>query len=137
MASLLGIGRFMRQRLANDTMDPGTFFLLKQIQSGRSMRPTEVAACAGLDVSTVSRHLTQLHGQGLLERNPDPEDGRAQRVTLSALGADQLNHAASRRHALLGRTLEGWEAADVEHFDRLLGRFLSDLEQLNAELESR
>lgn len=134
--ALMSIGRLMRQRLPGDTMDVGTFSLLKHVDANASLRLTDLAACASLDVSTVSRHVAHLHGQGLLERSPDPGDKRAQRVTLSPLGRQRLSEAIARRHALLSRSLAGWEPADIEQLDRLLDRFVSDLENLSSETEN-
>ena len=50
------------------------------------MRVTDLAGCANLDTSTVSRHVAQLQRTGLIERTPDPDDRRAQRVELTAAG---------------------------------------------------
>ena len=86
MHALLSIGRLMRQRGQGETLDTGSFWLLKTLAASGPLRVTDLAACANLDVSTVSRHVAQLHSAGLIERTPDPVDGRAQRVKLSAAG---------------------------------------------------
>lgn len=49
-------------------------------------RPTEIAATAGLSKQTVNDVLGQLEGAGYLKRKPDPEDGRARVVRLTAKG---------------------------------------------------
>jgi DNA-binding MarR family transcriptional regulator len=126
--ALMSIGRLMRQRLAGDSMEPGTFFLLKGLASQDAMRVTELAAMANLDASTVSRHVQQLHRSGLIERSPDPDDGRAQRVALSPQGRALLHDGLGRRRALLGRSLEGWDPSDVETLDRLLARLVDSVE---------
>jgi DNA-binding MarR family transcriptional regulator len=46
----------------------------------------ELAQALGLDKSTLSRTLDGLVEGGLAAREPHPEDGRAQRVTLTAAG---------------------------------------------------
>lgn len=132
--AVMTIGRLLRQRLQGDVADPGTFWLLKSLAANGAMRVTELAAIASLDASTVSRHVQQMHRTGLIERAPDPDDGRAQRVTISAQGLDILREGLVRRRELLGRGLAGWDPSDLETFDRLLARFVGNIEN-NTELE--
>jgi DNA-binding MarR family transcriptional regulator len=131
--ALMTISRLMRQRMAHDGVDPGTFWLLKGLAANDALRVTELAALANLDASTVSRHVAQLHRTGLIERSQDPADGRAQRVAISAAGRDLLHDGLSRRRELLINSLNGWNTEDVETLDRLLSRLMDDID--NSELE--
>ena len=137
MHALMGIGRLMRQRTQGETLDTGSFWMLKTVGANWSMRVTDLAACANLDASTVSRHVTQLHRAGLIERTPDPVDRRAQRVKLSEGGRQALTAAQQARLALVEQSLEGWDPQDLEHLDRLLTRFVADIDTLTKELENR
>jgi DNA-binding MarR family transcriptional regulator len=137
MHALMGIGRLMRQRTQGETLDTGSFWMLKTVGANGSMRVTDLAACANLDASTVSRHVTQLHRAGLIERTPDPVDRRAQRVKLSEGGQQALTAAQQARLALVEQSLEGWDPQDLEHLDRLLTRFVADIDTLTKELENR
>jgi DNA-binding MarR family transcriptional regulator len=136
LSALMSIGRLMRQRIHTDDVDPGTFWLLKTLDSSGPVRVTDLAATAKLDVSTISRHITQLHRAGLIERGPDPLDRRAQRVGLSLLGKQRLANALGRRHAILAKSLEGWDAHDIDQFGAYLSRFATDLETRSSDLES-
>jgi DNA-binding MarR family transcriptional regulator len=71
-----------------------------------------------------------LHSAGLIKRTPDPADGRAQRVELTAPGAKKIETAFRARRALLEKCLESWDARDLEELDRLLTRFAADAEAL-------
>ncbi len=135
LTALMAVGRSMRQRVDGDGLDPGTFWLLKNISSAGPLRVTELAGCTNLDTSTVSRHVAQLDRAGLVERTPDPDDGRAHRIQLTSDGRTQLHGAFERRRALLRQALDGWDPDDVVELERLLGRFVSDVDTLNAELE--
>ena len=132
--AVLSIGRLMRQRSAGDQHEPATFWLMKNLAED-SMRVTDLASSTHLDTSTVSRHVSQLERAGLVERAPDPQDGRAQRVGLSAEGRSQLQAALDRRREALIRSFDGWDAADVHDLDRLLGRFVHSIENLTSDLE--
>jgi len=125
----------MRHRGQGETLDTGSFWLLKTLAASGPLRVTDLATCTNLDASTVSRHVAQLDAAGLIERTPDPADGRAQRVKLSASGAEKMAAAVRSRRALLERCLESWEAGDLEVLDRLLTRFAADVEALTQHVE--
>lgn len=133
--AMMIVGRTMRQRVDGDELEPGTFWLLKNIAAEGPLRVTELASCSNLDTSTVSRHVAQLDRAGLVERTPDPADGRAHRLQLTETGRSRLHDAFERRRALLRRALDRWDTDDVAHLDRLLGRFVTDLDTLDPELE--
>lgn len=132
--AMLSMGRLIRQRGTGDDLEPATFWLLKNLVDG-SLRVTALATCTHLDTSTVSRHVSQMERAGLIERTPDPDDGRAQRVALSEEGRHQLQAAMDRRRERLARSMDGWDTADILDFDRLLGRFVTSIENLTADLE--
>jgi DNA-binding MarR family transcriptional regulator len=135
MQALLGIGRLMRQRLQGETLDTGSFSLLKALAASGPLRVTDLAVWANLDASTVSRHVAQLHTAGLIERTPDPVDGRAQRVKLSDAGAARIDAALRSRRALIEKCLESWDPDDLAELDRLLTRFAADVEALTQTME--
>jgi DNA-binding MarR family transcriptional regulator len=135
MHALLSVGRLMRQRRQGETLDTGSFWLLKTLATSGPQRVTDLASFACLDVSTVSRHVAQLHGAGLIERMPDPADGRAQRVKLSTAGIERFDAVLSTRRALLEKCLESWNPRDLEELDRLLTRLAADVEALTQTLE--
>jgi DNA-binding MarR family transcriptional regulator len=125
---LMGVGRRFRRRAAGATLDPGAFWLLKSLVGDGPLRPTDLAASMGLDTSTVSRHLTQLHRAGLVERSVDPDDRRAQRVELSPAGRAEVDAALASRRTLLERSLSDWTDQDVGLLHHLITRMLTSLE---------
>jgi DNA-binding MarR family transcriptional regulator len=133
--ALMSVGRLIRQRGQGETLDPGAFWLLKTVAMNGSMRVTDLASSANLDTSTVSRHVAQLHKVGWIERTPDPDDRRAQRVRVSAAGQSTLDRALAARTAVLARSLEEWSQADLEELDRLVTRLVADVENLSQKLE--
>jgi DNA-binding MarR family transcriptional regulator len=135
MHALMSIGRLMRQRPSDETLDIGTFWLLKTVGTSGTIRVTDLAAYCNLDISTVSRHLAQLHKTGMIERAPDPVDRRAQRVKLSSAGQDALTAALRARRVLLERSLESWAPNDLEQLDQLLTRFVGDIDTFTENLE--
>jgi DNA-binding MarR family transcriptional regulator len=135
MHALMSVGRLMRQRRSDETLDIGTFWLLKTVGISGTIRVTDLAATCNLDVSTVSRHVAQLDKAGMIERAPDPDDRRAQRVKLSSAGHDALTAALRARRVLLERSLENWAPSDLEQLDQLLTRLVGDIDTLTENLE--
>lgn len=97
------------------------------------MRPSDLAADASLDLSTVSRHIKALDDAGLIARNPDPDDGRSYRLSLTPKGSNLMLDALRRRERSLDRVLAQWDSDDVSELRRLLGRLADDLDDIDEE----
>ncbi len=96
-------------------------------------RVSDLADKMFADVSTVSRQVTHLVGLGLIERLPDPEDGRAHLLTLTSAGVDLLTNLRDQRDAWLLGLLEGWSEQDVGTFSAYLRRFAEAVERSRGE----
>lgn len=75
------------------------------------------------DASTVSRQVSHLTSLGLLEKVPDPGDGRAQLVALSDEGRALLDELVIRREAWFHELLADWPEEDVQAFISYVDRF--------------
>ena len=75
------------------------------------------------DASTVSRQVSHLTSLGLLEKVPDPGDGRAQLVALSDEGRALLDELVVRREAWFHELLADWPEEDVQRFIAYVDRF--------------
>ena len=138
MSALMAIGRLMRQRGEGEDFEPGTFWLLHSLRCQGAIRLTDLAAKLGLDASTVSRHITHLEKKsGLVERTPDPLDGRAQLLKISPKGRQLLDLGLARRRARLTGHFENWDRDDVETLERLLNRFVQEVNDTESELETK
>ena len=95
----------------------------------------DVAEADGSDPSTVSRRVAALTERGLVERRPDPCDGRAHQVALTGRGREVLDAERRRRAALVTDALAEWPDADRAHLTRLLVRLGASLGQRAATTE--
>ncbi|GAA4865666.1 MarR family winged helix-turn-helix transcriptional regulator [Saccharopolyspora cebuensis] len=103
-------------------LDAASYSLLLVIADAGSLRGMDVAERTGLDKSTVSRQIATLVDLDLLERVPDPDDGRARRIQLSAHGRRRFAELrAIRRNHLFGE-FDNWPTADLADLARLLGK---------------
>jgi DNA-binding MarR family transcriptional regulator len=127
MATMMSLGRRMRQRLPGDRIEFSALPVLKTLRHHGPMRVSTLATELGLDASTVSRHVRHLEDRGLLERAGDPDDGRASRMTVSELGAACLDEGAGARRAMIAEVLSAWTDSEREQLRTLLHRFHTDL----------
>jgi DNA-binding MarR family transcriptional regulator len=127
MRLLITAGRQFRARTAGDSVEPSQASLLYTLQCRGAMRMGDIADSMHLDASTVSRHVHQLGELGLIEREPDPEDGRARIIALSPAGAASLRRSFDERRAFISAALADWDDADRERLRddllRLTGAF--------------
>lgn len=89
--------------------------------------PRSAAALAsdiGVDRSVSSRHATRLEQAGLLRREPDPEDGRATLLMLTAEGEQAVAVMRERLATAIGEYLGTWEPAEAAAFVSGLRRFV-------------
>lgn len=101
--------------------------VLEHCPHDAGIRISKLAAALGHDLSTISRRVSHLERQDLLERAPDPSDGRAYTVCLSPAGRTALHDERIARTGLLGAILVDWPEADLVELDRLLTRLSDDL----------
>lgn len=99
-------------------------------------RAGELADCVHSDPSTVSRQVRPLVDAGLVERVPDPDDGRAHLLAPTTAGRDLHRRMSRERDRFFDTVLEGWTAQDRETLSGLLGRLNDDLERTRARLST-
>jgi DNA-binding MarR family transcriptional regulator len=113
----LAVGRINRRiRSTRDGLGHGTISTLSSIIRRGPLRPGDVGRIEGIAAPTVTRILADLERRGLIERRPDPSDGRSCFVSATAAGIELVGDAraeTAQRAALLLRDL------DAEELDRL------------------
>ena len=123
--------RFLRSfaTRVHPDMDASTYAVLLVVAQAAPLRLNELAEEFGLDKSTMSRHVSTLIQLGLVQRDPDPLDGRAFLLRPSPDGQSRLAAAtAARRGEWRGR-LDGWSTTELTEFVAGLIRLNSDLDR--------
>ncbi len=108
-------------------LHPAAAMLLSDLAKNGEARPSELAKRRFVDLSVVSRQITQLSAAGLIDRRPAPEDGRATLVSVSEKGRAELAHWRTNYLEFMEQALGGWDDARVTD---LTGR----LAEMNADL---
>jgi DNA-binding MarR family transcriptional regulator len=105
-----------------------------------SVEPRRVSAVAETihsDVSTVSRQVSHLAQHGLLAKIGDPDDGRAQLLSLSPAGREVIEKLIQGRGRWFEQLMASWSDDDARNFERYLARFSDDLETFKARSASQ
>jgi DNA-binding MarR family transcriptional regulator len=123
---LLRRARAMQARTAaqlHPDLEPAALGLLALLQDEAPLRASDLVVRLGLDKSTVSRQVNSLVDLGLVDREPDPADGRAQVLRPSATGADRLAEVRAGRRSYLRGELADWPVEDIASLGHLLERY--------------
>lgn len=91
----------------------------------RQVRMTELADYLGLEKSTMSGLIARAQARGLVQRVPNPTDGRAVDVRLTAVGHELANRAATRVAAELAPSTAGLSATEQRRLAGALHRTIS------------
>ncbi|MCU1512215.1 MAG: MarR family transcriptional regulator [Arthrobacter sp.] len=100
--------------------------VLRFVGEGES-RATQLAERLGVSAPVLSRHIAELEEQGFVVRRPDPLDGRAQLVALSASGIEKLRTIENQRTATLQGLLQDWTEGDAEETAQTLKKLAESL----------
>lgn len=114
------IGALGEQR---NSMDRAAFLLLNRLDRTGPVGVKALAQAMSIDSSTVTRQVAPLVDCGLVDRVPNPDDGRAVLLELSARGRQRLEEVRSSRQDLMRVLLADWPDEDQETFVALLTRF--------------
>jgi DNA-binding MarR family transcriptional regulator len=127
-ARLLHVVRSHLTSFAPHGLDGAAVALLMQLVKCGPRRQGELAEVALLDPSTVSRYVGQLVRRGLVERRPDPGDGRAVQLVATDAGEAAAAVMINRRNEIFAMVLQGWDQADLDALTALITRLNDDVE---------
>src|SRR5438876_12351846 len=91
--------RRLRQRAAGDMMSPSQVSALATVEHHGPLTPSELADLERVSRPTATRVLTRLSEGGLVERTPDPADGRSALLSVTKAGRERPGHMRRRKDA--------------------------------------
>jgi DNA-binding MarR family transcriptional regulator len=109
-------------------LDRAGYLLARTLDLVGPIGVNELALHLGLDGSTVTRQATALVDRGFVSRRPDPTDGRAVLLSLTAAGRREVERVRAARLARLRETVADWEPVDVSTLATLLDRLNRSLD---------
>jgi DNA-binding MarR family transcriptional regulator len=109
--------RRLRQE-AGVELSPTLTAALATIERHGPMTPSDLAARERIQRPTATRLLARLGESGLVDRTPDPQDGRSSLVAATPAGRELLLTMRSRKNAFLASRIERLDAADRATLER-------------------
>jgi DNA-binding MarR family transcriptional regulator len=103
-------------------LPPASWALLEHLAAHGSLRVSDIAACHGVDVSSVTPRLKRLENAGLVERGRAPTDARAFLIRITPEGDRALDSVHAARRELLDQVLDGTDPDDLARTASVLGR---------------
>ncbi|GAB3354233.1 MarR family winged helix-turn-helix transcriptional regulator [Modestobacter lapidis] len=131
VTQLVRAGRRLGSRVADDLYGDLPSFgwaVLVPLEQDGPQRCSALAARLGVDVSVASRQVSALERAGYLDRRPDPHDGRASLVSLSAAGAAALARTREVRGTWVAAALHDWTDEEARELTARLERLTGALE---------
>ena len=118
--AIVRTARRLRQEAAAETggLTPTATAALATIERHGPLTPSELAEIERVKRPTVTRTLGCLERAGLVERTPDPADGRSSLVAINAAGRERLRRLRGRKNAYLARRMRELSADEVETLER-------------------
>jgi DNA-binding MarR family transcriptional regulator len=110
-------------------LSPTLTAALATVERHGPLTPSELADRESIRRPTATRIIASLEASGLVDRTPDPADGRAALVSATVEGSELLKRLRSRKNAYIAKRLRGLDAGEIETLDRaaeILERMLEE-----------
>ena len=100
------LNRRLRLQPAEDRLTSTQLATLATIEQCAPLRIGDLAAAEGISAATMTRVVADLTDLDLIERRPDPDDGRACQVLLSQHGKTEVDRLRAQRTGYLADRLD-------------------------------
>jgi DNA-binding MarR family transcriptional regulator len=109
--------RRMRQEVGGELRAPNAS-ALTTVELHGPLTPSELADIERVRRPTATRILRNLEEEGLVERTPDPKDGRSALISLTGEGRERLRRLRKRKNAYLARRMRDLDPGEVGTLER-------------------
>lgn len=107
-------------------LQPAAFRTLLMVLQQGPVKPMLLAAILGHDRSVLSRQLHQLLELGLVERLPDPRDGRGASIVITDVARHRLERVKAEARDSFRHGLASWSDEDLDQLIRLLAKLTDE-----------
>ena len=113
----------VRARAVHPDLQPASYLVLTHLEERGPARSSAVVEDLGIDKGAVSRQIQHLVDLGLVERAPDPADGRALLLSLTDDARARLARVQAERSEQYDRRLGEYTTAELTSFAGQLARY--------------
>ncbi len=118
-----------RARGVHEDLQPAAYLMLAYVAEHGPIRASAMADHFDIDKGAISRQVTHLLDLDLLDRSPDPGDGRATLLSASDEAVRRLADVTEHRRKWLDEQLGDWSDDDLTGFVHELARYNQTLNQ--------
>jgi DNA-binding MarR family transcriptional regulator len=109
--------------------------LLEYLAEHGTMPVSAIAACHGVDVSSVTPRLKTLESAGLIARHRDPDDARVHHISITAPGQHALSCVHAARRDFLAEAAGNLESEALDATTTVLEHLVAQLSPTNRRLD--
>jgi DNA-binding MarR family transcriptional regulator len=118
-----------RARAVHESLQPASYLMLGYVAEHGPIRASAMAEIFDIDKGAISRQVQHLLDLGLIERTPDPADGRATLLSTTDEAVRRMQDVAEHRRKWLDEQLGDWSDDQLASFARELRRYNAALSQ--------
>lgn len=119
--------RAMEARLKPLGLSPGQLPLFFALAANGPMSQKALVQIIGIEQPTMAATLARMERDGLVERRPDPKDGRSAFFTLTLKAAQHADAVERAVHDINGVAFDGVSEADRQVVLRVLGSVVDSI----------
>ncbi len=125
-----GFARLSEARLKPLGFGIGHLPVLVALREGRASTQRDLARFAKIEQPPMAQMLARMERDGLIERTPDPEDGRSSRITLTKAAEARLPDAIAVLLRGNQEVLRGFTDKETRQLVVLLTRLIANLDRV-------
>jgi DNA-binding MarR family transcriptional regulator len=126
------VSRHQLNTTATGLLERSAYLMLNRIDATGPMTARELASALQLEISTVTRQVSAMLREDLVERIPDPAGGLARKLRITPTGATRLSADRERYRTGLGKVVTDWPDTDCVELYRLLRTLNEHIEDLQG-----
>ncbi|WFR98117.1 MarR family winged helix-turn-helix transcriptional regulator [Rhizobium tumorigenes] len=125
-----GFARLSEARLGPLGFGVGQLPVLVALQNGKAATQRDLARFAKVEQPPMAQMLARMERDGLIEKTPDPADGRSSSIALTKTALMRLPSAVETLFHGNKEALAGFTDAEAGQFVDLLKRLIENLDQI-------
>ena len=126
-----------RSRELHPDLQPASYWMFTHLAEQGPLRASALVETLDIDKGAVSRHVQHLIDLGLVDRTPDPEDGRATLISVTPEGARRLADVDEHRRAWFSGALGEWDDDELRAFAEDLARYNETIDRARSAVPAR
>lgn len=125
-----GFARLSEARLKPHGFAPGQLPVLVALRDGKASTQRDLARFAKVEQPPMAQMLARMERDGLIERTPNPEDGRSSRIILTEVAKASMPAAIETLFAGNREALDGFSDEEIRQFTSLMTRLIVNLDRI-------